>query len=152
MGKYISLQDDFSNFKVYEIINECFGKQYKGWFKAWYDVSDEYAAWFPIISRKSKRPTGTYGGTEEYTNVLSDDWCIITETNYGMSAVQMSQEDLTTKYATKKRLVFARIKGKRYFLGVFERHPDASHEYATYVYNRICDHIDLDEVMAGRES
>ena len=149
MGRYISIQDNFSDCRIYEIINKCFGKNYKGWQKAWFDVSAEYAAWFPIISRKSRRPTGGYGGTQEYTNVLSEDWCIITETNYGMTAAQMEQDDFTSKYATKKRLVFAQIDGKRYFLGIFERHPDASHEFATYIYNRVSDRADLDQLMGN---
>ena len=47
MNSIITVDDDFREKKIFEIINECFGKDYTGWMKAWYKIDEDNAAWFP---------------------------------------------------------------------------------------------------------
>ena len=117
---YLCVGDDVSNLKIYEIINKYFGENYKGYMQAWYDIDDEYAAWFPKIHETNTRPNGSYGGTRMWSNTLSPDKKVITEVNHDVKHEEAIKIDYTN---SKKRLVFARINGRFRFLGVFETHP-----------------------------
>ena len=39
-----------------EVLNECFGKDYKGFQRAFLILKDDYAVWFPRISTDSEQP------------------------------------------------------------------------------------------------
>lgn len=117
MRDTIKITDDISNLKIFEIINECFGKSYKGFMKAWYDVNDNYAAWFPTISKLEGMPDGSYGGTKYYSNTISTDGMQIHERNYTPGA---KLENTTNQ----KVFVFGKVKEKQTqvfkFLGLYE--------------------------------
>lgn len=117
---YLCVGDDVSNLKIFEIINKFFGENYKGYMQAWYDIDDEYAAWFPTIHETNTRPNGNYGGTRMWSNTLSPDKKVITEVNHDVKHDEAIKVDYTH---SKKRLVFGRIGGSFRFLGVFETHP-----------------------------
>lgn len=101
----IDINDDISELKIYQIINSCFGKNYKSWMKAWYDINDAYGAWFPKISESNTKPSGTYGGTKNYTNTLSSDGTIIIEHKHDSLPDDVPIDE---RYE-KKRFVFGRI-------------------------------------------
>ena len=117
---YLCVGDDVSNMKIYEIINKYFGENYKGFMQAWYDIDDEYAAWFPTIHETNTRPNGSYGGKRMWSNTLSPDKRVITEVNHDVKHDEAIKIDYTH---SKKRLVFARINGRFRFLGVYETKP-----------------------------
>lgn len=137
----ILIGDDVSGLKIYEIINKYFGQQYTGWMKAWYDINDDYAAWFPTITETDDRPSGTWGGAKSYSNTLSNDGKTIIEINHDETAEETSIEE--DKY-DKKRFVFGRINGKFRFLGVFERHVEKNLNRIIRRHERIAIGADLE--------
>ena len=140
--KQIMVGDDVSGLKIYEIINRYFGKQYSGWMKAWYDINDEYAAWFPTITETNEKPSGTWGGTRNCSNTLSSDKATILEIDHDKPEDTSSDKD--DKYY-KRRLVFGRVNGKFHFLGVFKRQPVKGSAHQTYRHVRIAMGIDLED-------
>ncbi len=137
---YLHAGDDLADMKIYEIINRCFGKEYKGWMAAWYDIDKEYAAWFPRITKTDDRPRGSYGGTRSHSNTLSADGRTILEIDHETPSTAII--DIDPKYE-KTRLVFGRMNGGFQFLGVFERHRVEDAELVTYRYDLIAEIIDL---------
>ena len=136
----IMIGDDVSGLKIYEIINKYFGQQYTGWMKAWFDINDDFAAWFPTITETDDRPSGSWGGTRNYSNTLSADGKTILEINHDETAeAAFTGED---NY-NKKRFVFGRVNGKFRFLGVFERHLEKNADHLTYRHERIAIGADL---------
>lgn len=135
----INVGDDTSNLKINEIINECFCKNYKGWQRGWYDINDEFAAWFPQITTDDIVLNGKPPKTKKYVNLLSDDGMEISEINFN-SSPEEEVEDI--KY-DKKRLTFGKIDGKFRFLGVFERISFKGKEYLCHKYVQIQKSIDL---------
>lgn len=136
----ILIGDDVSNLKIYEIINKYFGQQYTGWMKAWYDINDEYAAWFPTITETDDRPSGSWGGTKTHSNTLSADGKTILEINHDETAEAVVPEE--DKY-NKRRFVFGRINGKFRFLGVFERRLEKNADKLAFRHERIAIGADL---------
>lgn len=134
--------DDVSELKIFEIINKYFGEHYKGWMKAWYNVSDEYAAWFPTITVSNTKPSGNWGGTMKYSNTLSPDRKTITEMNHEKPNGIVTSEEFET-WGKKRRLVFARVNGSLVFLGVFQTFHDDGPKVKTFVHKRIAKGIDL---------
>ena len=60
---YLSTETDVSGYKIFEIINHCCGTHLKGWMKAWYQINDEWAMWFPKITTTGKTKShSSYGG------------------------------------------------------------------------------------------
>ena len=137
---YLRIGDDVSSLKIYEIINKYFGRDYTGWMKAWYDINDEYAAWFPTITKTDDMPTGNFGGTKSHSNTISSDGKVITEINH---TVKTSSNDIGDEKYSKRRLVFARINRKLTFVGIFERHQVKEAEYLTYKHERIATEIKM---------
>lgn len=146
--KKIEIGDIVSGLKIYEIINKYFGKDYEGWGKAWFDINDEYAAWFPTIStHSSSAPRGTYGGTVNCLNTLSEDMKTIIETNND----PVGKSSGNQKY-DKKRLVFARINREFVFLGVFLRNNESTDKLEIYRHSRIAVGVNLDDYSLIFES
>lgn len=131
--RYLLIGEDVSQLKIYEIINKFFGQNYTGWMKGWYDINDEFAAWFPTIGETDDKPSGSFGGTQKYSNTLSADRNTIIEINH--DADEQTDDD-DSKY-DKKRFVFGRINGKFQFLGIFERSKVLGSEKSTYRHERI---------------
>ncbi len=131
---YLCVGDNISGLKIYEIINKYFAKNYAAWMKAWFDIDDEYAAWFPTIYKKNVRPDGSFGGTQMWSNTLSPDKTVITEVNHDVQHDEAVKVDYSH---AKKRLVFARINGTFSFLGVFETHPIYEADVLTRQHIRI---------------
>lgn len=136
----IVIGDDISGLKIYEIINKYFGEHYTGWMKAWYDINDEYAAWFPTITKTDEKPGGSYGGRKTHSNTLSTDGQTILEINHDDTEAPKNDENI--KY-DKRRFVFGRIDGKFQFLGIFERSLVEDAEFLTYRHERIALGADL---------
>ena len=137
---YLHVSDDVSSLKIYEIINKYFGRDYTGWMKAWYDINNEYAAWFPTITKTDDMPTGNFGGTKSHSNTISSDGKVITEINH---TVKTSSNDIGDKKYSKRRLVFARINRKLTFVGIFDRRQVKEAEYLTFKHERIATEIKM---------
>lgn len=137
--KKLIVGDNVSDMKIYEIINKYFGQNYTGWMKAWYDINDEYAAWFPTITDNDTKPNGSYGGTKIYSNTLSADGKTILETNHDS---EHAESDYDPKL-DKKRFVFGRINGVFKFLGIFKRTKVENANTTTFRHDRIAIGIDL---------
>lgn len=139
--KYLLVGDDVSDLKIYEIINKYFGKSYTGWMKAWYDINDEFGAWFPKITETNDRPNGRYGGTKSYSNTLSEDETTITEINHDAPPIEGEERSQDNKLI----LVFARIENKFKFLGVFKRESDSTNEHQTTINKKIAEGVRLSD-------
>lgn len=136
--KTIGINDNLYNKKIYEIINECFRKNYAGWMKAWYNVNDSYAAWFPKLVKESNKPIESNGGKNKFANVISDDGMTIYENNYSPNAVASMPEQFK-----KKRFVFGRTNEGFRFLGVFSYVRSEMKDHAVHIYEREATDIDL---------
>ena len=133
-NKYLFIGEDLSGLKIYEIINKYFGKNYRGWMKAWYDINEDFGAWFPTITETNERPK-----TEKRwcSNTLSEDKNIIIEIDHDFRIVE------TPKY-DKTRLVFGRIDGQFQFLGVFTRTITKKDSVLIRKHTKIADGVNLD--------
>lgn len=136
---YLFVGDDVSRLKIFEIINVFFNRNYKAWMKAWYDVNDDFAAWFPTITKTDDRPKGTFGGTQNCSNTLSEDRSTIIEIDHD------DPENILhdSSKLDKKRLVFTRIDGKFYFLGIFSRTIIKQDGRTIKLHTKIADGINL---------
>lgn len=96
-----------------DALNACFGFKYKHFQKAYKDLENGYAVWFPNIARKID---DQYISTDDYfgwINILSDSGDTITQIDKTHS--EPGRRD------NNKRVIFARFdNNKRYtFIGVF---------------------------------
>ena len=96
-----------------DALNACFGFSYKHFQKAYKDLENGYAVWFPNIARKID---DQYISTDDYfgwVNILSDSGDTITQIDKANS--EPGRRDYN------KRVIFARFdNNKRYtFIGVF---------------------------------
>ena len=135
MMAYLTIYDDVSHLKIYEIINRYFGKNYTGWMKGWYDINDKFAAWFPMI-------TDAYDVSEsvkKFSNVLSDEGKTIIEVHHEKKE---PPADDNQNY-DKLRLAFGRFHDGFRFLGVFKRSLVKGTQALTYKHERIAEGIDL---------
>lgn len=136
---HISIKDDFTKYKIFEIINMCFHQEYKGFMKAWYDINDDYVAWFPKMASDGFE-SKYKDDNETWINTISSDGTKIIETN--QSKVKGSY--LERKYTEKHRLVFGKYSDGIHFLGLFDLIPeDNSEEYYMRTYTRIATEVDL---------
>ena len=132
---YLTIYDDVSHLKIYEIINKYFGKNYTGWMKGWYDINDKFAAWFPMI-------TDAYDVSEsakKFSNVLLDEGKTIIEVHHEKKE---PPADENQKY-DKLRLVFGRFHDGFRFLGVFKRSLVKGTQALTYKHEQVAEGIDL---------
>ena len=132
MRDTVKTGDSFKGLKMFEVINECFGTNYKGWVKPWYDINEEYAAWFPVI-------------TSDGSNMLAVDGASILEVDPDCPTEKAKEEILSPKQQKfwKKRLVFGKIDGEFVFLGVFSREWLKDEEFNTQLHHRTARGIDL---------
>ena len=96
-----------------DVLNACFGFNYKHFQKAYKDLENGYAVWFPNIARKID---DQYISTDDYfgwVNILSDSGDTITQIDKANS--EPGRRDYN------KRVIFARFdNNKRYtFIGIF---------------------------------
>ena len=113
-GRIINLKTYFSTHA--DVLNNCFGFHYKHYQKAYKDLENGYAVWFPRIARKAG---DQYMSSDDYwgwLNILSDS---------GETITQMDNPDFPYTGEggpdNNKRLIFARFDkdvGYR-FIGVF---------------------------------
>lgn len=135
MMAYLTIYDDVSHLKIYEIINKYFGKNYTGWMKGWYSINEKFIAWFPMItdtSNPSKKP-------QKFSNLLLDDGKTIMEIHHEEKAPLIADDQ---EYY-QQRLVFGRFHDGFRFLGVFKRSFVKEEQVLTYRYDRIAEGIDL---------
>ena len=98
---YVSTATDVSRYKIFEIINYCCGKDYKGYMKAWYQIDEYWAIWFPIIISDEMKSNSS-NSEISWINTVSSDWKTIIEENPNQ---KISDEDIEYEYKIK-RLVF----------------------------------------------
>lgn len=131
----LTIHDDVSHLKIYEIINKYFGKNYTGWMKAWYDINDKFGAWFPMITDAYDVPENA----QKFSNLLLDEGKTIIEVHHEKKE---PPADENQKY-DKLRLVFGRFHDGFRFLGVFKRSLVKGTQALTYKHERIAEGIDL---------
>lgn len=131
--KYLSIKDDVSQMNIVDIINNFFGKNYKMWMRACYHIDNEFMAWFPKITEVGDTPSGSWGGSKNYTNSLSEDGKVIIEVNHTETEPPTDEE---LEY-DKLRFTFGRINKKFQFLGIYKRALVYGTEHLTYRYERV---------------
>ena len=117
MNSIITVDDDFREKKIFEIINECFGKDYTGWMKAWYKIDEDNAAWFPRMeeAKRDDNSSNALAGNR-FSNRISSDGTVIEEIDPTRNKVHGLETD---KWIEPTRLVFGRMKDGFHFFGVF---------------------------------
>ena len=137
-SRILHVGDDISRLRIYEIINKYFGKDYSAWMKASYEINDRYWAWFPTITKTNTRPNGTYGGTAMWSNTLTPDRKTVISVNHD------ELNKIPKELPNKRVLIFGRIDGFFYFLGVFNDYHVPEAKMLTYQHDRLAKGIDLD--------
>ena len=141
--KIIAIEDDFRDKKIFEIINECFGKNYTGWMKAWFKIDDNYAAWFPRMEEaKIDSDSSNALAGNRFVNRISVNGTIIEEID---PTRKKSEDMLRDKFTDPARLVFGRMKDGFHFIGIFiidELSKDGI-DCVYHTYKRIGTKIDL---------
>ena len=124
-------------------ISRCFGKEYKGLQKAYFNIGHGYQLWCPKLAvYVDGKPQSVARG---WVNTLSEDWENIFQENDDPNKLR-NVEDARP---TRPRITFAQstdILGRSAyrFIGVYEddnHHPKASN--SVEVYKRIAQYIDL---------
>ena len=113
-GRVIDKNTSF--FTHAETLNTCFGYHYKHFQKAYKDLDNGYAVWFPRIAKKVG---GQYLSLDNYwgwLNILSEN---------GDTITQMDNPDFPysgTEPDKNKRIIFARFEGddKYRFVGIYK--------------------------------
>ena len=142
-SKILRIGDDVSGLKIFEIINKYFGEHYKGWMKSVYDINSDYWAWFPTITRENVRPDGSYGGTANWSNTLSDDEKTLISMDHDSAIDDLPEEERKNPIKKRKILIFGRINGSFKFLGVFNDRLMLDSPVCAYRHDRIAEGIDL---------
>lgn len=108
---YISTESGKRYQKSVDVLNECFGKNYRGWRRGGYNHADKrYMVWFPKISINGK--TASSSG---WINTIEKNGTIIREARPDDGCVNEYVLD------DRLRLVFAKMPDEPYaFVGVFK--------------------------------
>ena len=135
----LSVADNLSFTKIIDICR-CFGKEYKGMQRSYFNIGNDYYLWCPKLAIEST--DGLKSIAKGWINTLADDWEYIYETNDDISKVEKLPRD-------KKRATFAKSKdvlGRNVyrFVGVFSHSPGLSSK-GNNVYRRISEEINLKE-------
>lgn len=135
----LSIEDGLSFTKIIDICR-CFGKEYKGMQRSYFNIGNDHYLWCPKLAIESTE--GPKSIANGWINTLSDDWEYIYETNDDVSKVEKLPKD-------KKRATFAKSKdvlGRNVyrFVGVFSHSPELSSK-GNNVYIRISEEINLTE-------
>ncbi len=145
----ISTEYDFTPYKIFQVINMCFGKDYRGYMKAGYNINDSYGAWFPKISERGYEAK-IKSKKDVWINIVSPDGSIITELNPGKSKYDSSVKK-ESKNNTKHRLVFAKYSTGIKFLGLFVYMDEVYLEdYHKDCFKRVATKVNLDEILSGK--
>lgn len=132
-------------------ISRCFGKNYKGLQKAYFNIRHGYQLWCPKLAvYVDGKPQSVARG---WVNTLSEDWENIFQENDDPNRLR-NVEDVRP---TRPRITFAQstdILGRSAyrFIGVYEDdndHPKASNRVE--VYKRIAQYIDLSPWLEASE-
>lgn len=135
----ISVKDNFT-FKTIVEICECFNKKVNGMQHSFFPISDNYQIWCPKLSNiKNGVPESVASG---WTNILSDDWNAIMESNYDINKINPMGK---LAHSEKYRITFGKRKdilGRNVyrFLGVFKFDKMVNN---TNYYKRVAENIDL---------
>jgi very-short-patch-repair endonuclease len=131
-------------FRTIVDICKCFGKDYDGMQRAFFEIGHGYYLWCPKLAvyHEGKHRSVSQG----WINILSDDWNSIYETNDDVSKINSAGEKLLNSHP---RIVFAKstdILGRSAyrFIGVFKvDQEDPKTSNISVVHKRISQYIDL---------
>ncbi len=131
--------------RIVDIMNNCFGWNYKACFKGWYPLNNykKTSAWFPKIADLSygtPKPGDKWYG---WCNTLSDDGNIIYMNNYEDPS-RLSKE---MPNGVEPHLTFIKLPNSDYyqFAGVFAR--TRRDQKLGWVYERIAKDIDTKDYI-----
>ena len=115
--KIVRLNDGYGYDYLYEIINDCLGKDLKGWQQATYPiVKGQIIFWFPQLAAIKDGKETAQSITKDWINTLSDD---------GMTIVSKSEEYEVKNPRSELHVTFAKEKGDKYrFIGVYRRNKE----------------------------
>lgn len=128
----LDAKDRIEFYRVNDVLNTCFGTDYKAWMKATWPVNDRCHCWFPKLVKTLKDDPAAYG----CVNVISADWNTLVFDDHKTNAV-----DLRGPHRGL-RIVFAREpdNGPIMFRGVYVQDEEKS-TFKHYVFNRIATKI-----------
>ena len=95
----LSVNDNL-RFNMIIDICKCFGKNYKGMQRCFFNIGNDYQIWCPKLAIKTKDSVKAV--SNGWLNLLSDDWEYISESNDTRSAVA------PTLIGRKERITFAK--------------------------------------------
>lgn len=129
--EYLDAKDGIEFYRVNEVLNACFGTDYKAWMKANWQLNDEYLCWFPKLTKTLKDEPVSYG----CVNVISEDWNTL---------IFDDRKTNTPDYRDPQgyRIIFAREpdNGPILFRGIYIQDQNET-TYKHYVYKRVATKI-----------
>ena len=134
--KKINVADHIAFHKSVDILNKCFGKEYKAWMKATYFLSDNEMVWFP---KRALLENGQYVAQNKAFG------CINTISSDGME-IQERHSSACGAIDVLWRYVFMKSERKQEyrFVGIFSKdYEKSSNEIA--VYRKVSDELDLSQ-------
>ncbi len=116
----ISISDNICFHGIVDVLNECFGKDYKACYKSFISVDDTHQAWFPKMAVIKNGERKASPRSQGWLNYLIED---------GQKLIEEGENDDRPPIAGREalnRYIFGYVEDKGYcFLGEFK--PDIAH-------------------------
>lgn len=135
-AKKLSIDDPYTFARSVDVLNECFGKNYKAWMKSGCILNEEKTlrAWFPKIAVKKDGRLKAQSSTKAWINTISED---------GQTIRAYSETESVSYYVTENLVTFAKIPGQPYkYVGTFVIDYQAT-KPNDIIYRRITTEVDL---------
>lgn len=133
----IRVEDGYLFDRSVDVLNECFGKDYKGWQRGGYDLKFDgikIGVWFPKMAVYEYGIEKSQSSTANIINTLSADGTTIREYFPDLNGLNIDETI---------RITFAKFPGEPYrYVGTFVADPQASTPKER-IYRRIATEIDL---------
>ena len=129
--EYLDAKDRIEFYRVNEVLNACFGTDYKAWMKATWQLNDEYRCWFPKLTKTLKDEPVSYG----CVIVISSDWNTLIFDDRKTNAADYRDPQ-------GYRIIFAREpdNGPILFRGIYVQDQSET-AYKHYVHKRVATKI-----------
>ncbi|MDO4415716.1 MAG: hypothetical protein Q4C20_11630 [Erysipelotrichaceae bacterium] len=134
----ISIDDDYCFDRIVDILNECLGKNYKGYQRGTYSLDDDSVLWFPKMAIIENGIEKSQSRTKEWINTISEDGKTIRMYSHTEALHRTKGDSRDLKHIT-----FAKFQGEPYrYIGTFVRDYDLS-QPSDHIFRRIETEFDL---------
>ena len=129
----LDAKDRIPFYRVADVLNTCFGTDYKAWMKGEWQVSNLYWCWFPKLVKTLKDEPAAFG----CVNVISEDWNTLIYDEH-----KITTPDTSNDPHDDRSVIFAREpdNGPIFVRGVYVYDHEQS-SFKHYVHKRIATKI-----------